>query len=432
MAALSLPRGTPRFVRALELWLEADRDQMALWLPVMFGLGIGLWFALPTRAAWLAVIAGGAGIALSGLGIGVGRRSGKALLVSGLAIAAGCGLIWFRSERVASQAVARPVVVSFGARVVRIEPRPAQQSQRLLLDTEPDSELPPRVRVTVEEDKQVTALSAGDRIEVKARLVPPPAAAVPGGYDFERAAWFQRIGATGKAIAPLKRIGPEPARTPDLRQRLSAHVQSRIEGSAGGIAAAFATGDRGAIAQEDEDAMRASGLTHLLSVSGLHITAVVGAAFFLTMRLLALSPSLALKWPLMLIAATFGAAAGIGYTILTGAEVPTIRSCLAALLILVALALGREAITLRSVVTAALIVLCIWRRLPRLSLFMIIRPFELSQSWTTMVHFAASGDALSCSWQPALSSNSPLRRLRSIISTSPGCTAHWPTWSPFR
>lgn len=360
MAALSLQRGAFRLMRALEAWLEADRDQMALWLPVMFGFGIGLWFALPTRAAWLAVIAGGGGVALTGLAIGLGRRSGKALLVSGLAIAAGCGLVWIRSERVASQTLSRPVVVTFGARVLRIEPRPAQQSQRLLLDTEPDTELPPRVRVTVEADKQIAALSAGDRIEVQARLVPPPAAAVPGGYDFERAAWFQRIGATGKAVAPLKRMGAEPSRSPGLRQRLSAHVQSRIDGSAGGIAAAFATGDRGAIAPEDEDAMRASGLTHLLSVSGLHITAVVGAAFFLTMRLLALIPSLALKWPLMLIAATFGAAAGIGYTVLTGAEVPTIRSCLAALLILVALALGREAITLRSVATGALIVLCIW------------------------------------------------------------------------
>ncbi|MBK6490156.1 MAG: ComEC/Rec2 family competence protein [Sphingomonadales bacterium] len=50
------------------------------------------------------------------------------------------------------------------------------------------------------------------------------------------------------------------------------HVHDRLAGSAGGIAAAFATGDRGGISQEDEDAMRASGLTHLLSISGLHPT----------------------------------------------------------------------------------------------------------------------------------------------------------------
>lgn len=403
MAALSLPRGVLRSVRALEVWLEADRDQMALWLPVMFGLGIGLWFALPTRPAWVAIIAGGAGVALSGLVVGAGQRCGKALLVSGLAIGAGCGLIWIRSERVAGHAVVRPVVATFGARVVRIEPRPAQQSQRLLLDTEPDTELPPRVRVTVEADKQIAALSVGDRIKVRARLVPPPAAAVPGGYDFERAAWFQGIGATGKAIARVERLGAEPARPPGLRQRLSAHVQSRIEGSAGGIAAAFATGDRGGIAHEDEEAMRASGLTHLLSVSGLHITAVVGAAFFLTMRLLALFPRLALKWPLMLIAAAFGATAGIGYTILTGAEVPTIRSCLAALLILAALALGREAITLRSVATAALIVLCVWPE------SLVGASFQLS--FAAITALVAFHDHPSVRAFAAMQDDGPLRRV---------------------
>jgi competence protein ComEC len=333
---------------------------MALWLPVMLGLGIGLWFALPTRGAWLAVITGGAGLALLGLAVGPGQRTGRALIFSGLAIATGCGLVWVRSERVGEVAITRPMVVTFAARVVRIEHRPAQQSQRLLLDADPGAAVPPRLRVSVDLDKQIAALTKGDRIVVRARLVPPPNAAVPGGYDFERAAWFQRIGATGKVIAPLERIGAEPVRKPGLRQRLSSHIQSRIDGSAGGIAAAFATGDRGAIAEEDEEAMRASGLTHLLSVSGLHITAVVGAAFFVTLRLLALVPFIALRWPLMLIAAAIGAAAGIGYTLLTGAEVPTIRSCLAALLVLAALALGREAITLRSVATGALIVLCLW------------------------------------------------------------------------
>jgi len=97
-----------------------------------------------------------------------------------------------------------------------------------------------------------------------------------------------------------------------------------------------------------------------LSVSGLHITAVVIAAMFLVTRLLALSPWMALRFRLPLIAAGAGALAAIGYTILTGAEVPTLRSCVAALLVLVALMLGREAITLRLVAAGALIVLLVY------------------------------------------------------------------------
>uniref|UniRef100_UPI001954A0BD ComEC/Rec2 family competence protein n=6 Tax=Pseudomonadota TaxID=1224 RepID=UPI001954A0BD len=76
-------------------------------------------------------------------------------------------------------------------------------------------------------------------------------------------------------------------------------------------------------------------------------TAVTAAAMLLVLKLLALSPTLALRWRLPLVAAGAGALAAIGYTWLTGAEVPTIRSCVAALLVLLALSLGREAITLR-------------------------------------------------------------------------------------
>lgn len=103
--------------------------------------------------------------------------------------------------------------------------------------------------------------------------------------------------------------------------------------------------------------MRRSGLAHLLSVSGLHIAAVVGFAMVLTLRLLALFPVLALRFNLILVAAAAGAAAGIGYTILTGMQVPTVRSCVAALLILAGIALGRDALSMRLVAVGAIVVL---------------------------------------------------------------------------
>jgi competence protein ComEC len=106
--------------------------------------------------------------------------------------------------------------------------------------------------------------------------------------------------------------------------------------------------------------MRRSGLAHLLSISGLHVTAVVGAVMLLTLKLLALSPTLALRFRLVLVAAGAGATAGLAYTLLTGAEVPTIRACVAAMLVLAGIALGREAITLRLVAVGALIVLLLW------------------------------------------------------------------------
>ena len=182
--------------------------------------------------------------------------------------------------------------------------------------------------------------------------------ALPGTYDFARDAWFHRIGAVGKAMGPVQVMAAvAPKGLDKVRQRLREHVLARLPAASAGIAIALVTGDQNAVDQADADAMRRSGLTHLLSVSGLHIAAVVGFAMFLALKLLALSEQLALRLNLVLVAAGAAAAAGIGYTVLTGAQVPTVRSCVAALLILGGIALGRDAISIRLIATGALIVL---------------------------------------------------------------------------
>ena len=106
--------------------------------------------------------------------------------------------------------------------------------------------------------------------------------------------------------------------------------------------------------------MRRSGLAHLLSISGLHVTAVVGAIYLLVLKSLAQSPPLALRFRLPIVAAGCAALAALAYTLMTGAQVPTIRACVAALLVLVALMMGRSAITLRMVAAGALFVLIFW------------------------------------------------------------------------
>jgi competence protein ComEC len=151
-----------------------------------------------------------------------------------------------------------------------------------------------------------------------------------------------------------------PARERGLertRSRLRAHIAASLPDRSAGIAIALATGDQNSVVQEDAEAMRRSGLTHLLSVSGLHIAAAVAAAMLLTLKLLALSEKLALRFNLVLVAAGAGALAGVGYALLTGAQVPTVRSCVAAVLVLAGIALGRDAISIRLIAAGALLVL---------------------------------------------------------------------------
>ncbi len=354
MALARLQTSARNLLQPVELWLERERDQLPLWLPVALGSGISAWFALPQRNAWLGFLFAMLALAALGLMLGWMRRIGRAAFWFGTAAALGCGLIWMKATFVEHDVLSRPALFLVRGKILGLEDQPAKEKQRLLVAPEGD-DLPERIRVTTKPGN----FRRGDTVSFKARLSPPPDAALPGGYDFRRAAWFMRMGAVGQVMGPIEKLGSEGV-SYGLRDRITAHIRSRLDGSEGGIAAAFASGDRGAIAPEDEEAMRASGLTHLLSVSGLHVTAVVAAAMYLILRLLALSPRLALRWPLLVIAAGGGAIAGIGYTLLTGAEIPTIRSCVAALLVLFGVALGREAMTLRLVATGALAVLLIW------------------------------------------------------------------------
>lgn len=342
----------------MERWLEAERGQLPLWLPVAFGGGITAWFLLADARQWIGFLAAALGLAAAGAALR--GRAGRVLLVAGLMLAAGCVAIWWRATAVSAPVLARPLAVAFDGTVERIDTLSARGLVRLVLAPRGSLGLPPRVRVNVDIGAVPAGLGPGAVVGLRARLVPPPGPSVPGAYDFRRVAWFDRIGATGKALGPvtLRRAGAGGGQ--GLRAALSAHIESRLPGSAGGIASALATGDEGAIDEADSEAMRRAGLAHLLSVSGLHVTAVTGAAMLVVLRLLALSPWLARRVSLPLVAAGAGALAAIGYTWLTGAQVPTIRSCVAALLVLAALSLGREALTLRLVAAGAMVVLILW------------------------------------------------------------------------
>lgn len=345
-------------VEAVRRLVEAERDQFALWLPVMLGLGIAGWFLLPDAAWWSALILASLALAAAGVAIDWHGRFGRAAFWAGLAIALGCALIWTRAERLAEPVLARPAVTEITGRVMAVDPIPAREMVRLTIAPVAGTGLPPKVRVNIDETAASSALAPDAVVRLRARLMPPNDAAVPGAYDFQRVAWFQQIGATGRAFGAVE-IGSGGGGDPGLRDRLTGHIQAQLPGSVGGVASSLVTGDRDAISEEDDEALRRAGLTHLLSVSGLHVTAVVAGTMLLVLRLLALSPWLALRAPLRLIAAGIAALTAVGYTLLAGAEVPTIRSCVA-LLVLLALALGREAITMRLVAAGAAIVLLLW------------------------------------------------------------------------
>ncbi len=340
----------------LEGLLEHERAQLPPWFVVGFGGGVAAWFALGRPGQWAAFLCFSAALGMIGFLLTPGR-AGRALGWLGVALMLGCAIVWLRASQLAAPRLNRPLVVTFEAKVETVEALVARETVRLTLAPR-DPQLPPRIRVSIDADSAPVALSSGAVIRLRARLAPPPPMALPGTYDFARDAWFKRIGAVGKALGPVDVLKPGAAGVLDsVRDRLAHHIRGRLPGKESGIAVALVTGDQNSVTEEDADAMRASGLTHLLSVSGLHIAAVVAAAMFLSLKLLALSERLALRCNLVLVSAGVAAAAGVGYTLLTGAQVPTVRSCVAAVLVLLGIALGRDAISIRLVAVGALVVL---------------------------------------------------------------------------
>jgi competence protein ComEC len=372
----SAARGPGRWADAAEAFLAGAGFDRTPWLAVVFALGITAWFVLPGWEQWIAALAGGMGLALAALAIWPPGSAADetranlrlAVIACALVFALGVGTVWARAAIVGVEPVARPAVMQIEGRVLAREDQPAEGRLRLTLamrDAEAGVARKVRVNVPFEalgKGGVPSGLAEGAVVRLRARLMPPAPPIFPGAYNFARAAWFQGLSATGTLVGPLAIVEPAPERAglANLQRALAEHVRTRVPGSPGAIAAAFASGDRGGITETDEAAMRDAGLTHLLSISGLHVSAVIAAAYFAVLRLLALWPALALRVRLPIVAAASGALVGIGYTLLTGAEVPTVRSCVAALLVLGALVLGREALSLRMVAVAAGFVLLLW------------------------------------------------------------------------
>ncbi len=229
-------------------------------------------------------------------------------------------------------------------------------------------EAPPRlerVRLSV---KKGTAPTVGSYVELKARLSPPFTALHPGGYDFARDIYFQRIGASGFVLGAIKPLAaPESGgwwlryavAINGMRDAIDARIRQTISGDARAIASALLTGKRDAISSPVNEAMYTSGLGHVLSISGYHMAIVAGAVFFAVRALLALFPVLTAGFPIKKWAAVIALAAAAFYLLLSGAEVATQRSFLMTAVVLVGVMVDRRAITFRTLAVAAMVVMLV-------------------------------------------------------------------------
>ncbi len=339
--------------------LEAERRQLPLFAPVALAAGIALWFLLPMNAQRQVALLLSVALALSGLALrGTTRRM---LVAAGLLVALGLLAAEWRSSTVTHPRLYHRLSAAPMEGVIQaVTPQSGGERLSVLLRRDASPVDPPvTLRLSLPKPAQGPLLP-GARIRVEASLGPVPGPAVPGGNDPARRAWFEGVGATGRATAPplVSRAAPDAASGfARLRQRLGDAIAESLGGDAGAIAVALTIGQQGGIRPELLEAMRVSGLAHILTVSGFHIAIVVSGVLWLLKRVLALSPYLALRLSVPRLAAVGAGLAGTAYTLLSGADLPAVRSMIAAWVVLAALMMGRDPLAPRLIALAAFLIL---------------------------------------------------------------------------
>ena len=352
----------PGWAEAADAVAGGVRRRLVLLVPCCLGVGIGLYFALPSEPP---LAAGLGALGLVAVATALLHRRPRALCFAALllAIAAGFLAAELRTRLVAAPLLDRGWRGTVTGTVEEIDLLP--KGVRVILGDLTMEGLAPEatpaaVRLRLIRSDSVPV--AGDRIRVRATLAPVDGPAYPGGFDFRRQLFFQGIGGTGFAMGKAERLetaDAAPSSLARLQDAIAARVRAQVSGDAGAIAVAFLTGERAGISDQANQAMRDSGLAHLLSISGIHIS-LVAILLLGAVRLgLALVEPVALRWPIKKWAAGVALLGIVVYTILVGASVPTVRSSVMTGVVLLAVTADRTAISMRLVALAATAILLV-------------------------------------------------------------------------
>ena len=219
--------------------------------------------------------------------------------------------------------------------------------------------------VTVTFRASTPSFEVGDSIHFIARLQPLSGPVMPGGYDFARRAFYEGRGGTGYALGKvgLVDIGPSDlvtritAAIANIRRTMSTRIRAALPGAEGAIAAAIIVGEQRGIPDAENDALRMSGLPHMITIAGLHMSIVAGCVFAAMRWLLALFPAIALRYPTKKWAAAAALGATTFYVLISGGHLSAERAYIMSAIMLLAILFGRPALTMRNLGLSAIVLI---------------------------------------------------------------------------
>ncbi|MQB02614.1 ComEC family competence protein [Agrobacterium tumefaciens] len=344
-----------------------------LFIPVSIGCGAVLWFSLDTTPSPVVLIATFLFVAV--LALFVRYKAGIAAAVCGpfAFLLLGMLLADFETRRAGTVVLDTPVTTTITGTVARREVD-ARGYWRYVVDltatADPTLSRPPQ-RISVLSRGGGEPIAIGATLRGKVRLSPPSGPALPGLNDFAFTSYFRGIGATGFFYkSPQALVSPVGDARPDkgwlewadmrlygLRSAIAERIRTTIGGDAGAFAASIITDERQAISAETMEALRLSGLAHIVAISGLNM-ALASGIFFVGLRLaFSLFPAFAQRWPVKKIAAFAALLMTLAYYLISGFAVSAERAWLMMSVMLIAVLFDQPSLSLRNVAISALIIL---------------------------------------------------------------------------
>ncbi len=344
-----------------------------LFIPVSIGCGAVFWFSLDATPSPVILIATFLFVAV--LALFVRYKAGIAAAVCGpfAFLLLGMLLADLETRRAGTVVLDTPVTTTITGTVARREVD-ARGYWRYVVDltatADPTLSRPPQ-RISVLSRGGGEPIALGATLRGKVRLSPPSGPALPGLNDFAFTSYFKGIGATGffykspdALVSPVGDARPDKGwlewadmRLYGLRSAIAERIRTTIGGDAGAFAASIITDERQAISAETMEALRLSGLAHIVAISGLNM-ALASGIFFVGLRLaFSLFPAFAQRWPVKKIAAFAALLMTLAYYLISGFAVSAERAWLMMSVMLIAVLFDQPSLSLRNVAISALIIL---------------------------------------------------------------------------
>lgn len=354
-----------KFFYETEEQFSAERERWFLWLPVLFASGIGLFFLLPEDISiwWtLGVIE-----LLIGTAIVFRRRPGILVWLMLLAmVVLGFADIQLKAVYLAGKHKAVGELRTYvSGRISQLDYN-YRGNQRLIIEHAKNFEGADLGTLKLSTRTKDAPLFVGQCVETAAQIFPLAKAAVVGGFQFDRKAFFEGVNASGYVLSSVLPADCESsvsladkfrAWIAGLRMRIINRVKNILPPSEASIAAAIIAGEQGNISPEQIDNYRNSGLAHFLSISGLHMTMLAGLMFFLVRLVMALIPPLAVRYDSKKTAAFFAIVLSIFYLLISGMKIPAQRAFIMNLIVVLGVLFNRRAVSMKTVAWAAFIIL---------------------------------------------------------------------------